>query len=238
MATDTPQGTGLDQDELSQAEQNALEISFKRAFNDIRLEGDSSVLKDRVWSTYNKELRFAAEVAKAQFAKKFDGANPDSGRFGIDHISPGYFGFNSWSEDFTDYTTAEVVDWLDDSAPNIGGSGGKSNPINIGEDAVHVVLGVGSYDVNPVTTRVKFEVNETPDTAISTRRAFNLSDARIRWLNSPKIFPENADVYAEAYGDTAGSDALYLVGASFVPEKRMREVDPAELGVEEIAGES
>lgn len=234
---DTPGETGVERSPLSGSEESRLKSSFKRAFDDLRYDGNQSVLLDKVWNQYRAELTFAAEVAKAQFDKEFDGVDPKSNRFGVDRIFSGYFGLDSW-DNFTDYTQAEVVDWLDDSVQHIGGSGGRDNPLRIGEDVVHLILGVGSYDPSPQTTRVQFVTNDNPGTSVALRPAFTQTDSRIKWLESPKLFNEDTDVYARAFGDEAGSDALYPFGVTYIVGKRKREIDPAQLAVEEVVGQS
>jgi len=231
----TPGQSGYDRDTLGNEESTMLTTVMERAFEDIRSDEHNPV--QNLLMQYEDEIEFAAEVAKAQFDQRFDGLNPGSGFFGIDTIHPGYFGYDDWDNVPDGTGTANVIDWLDDSAPDrFNGGGGRNNPLRIGENAVHLVAGIGSYAENPVATRHQFFKNDNPRTAFSSDMEFRNTDLRIKPFDAPVVLAEDDDIFGRYLSGDSGFEALYLIGISFVPEKQLRTLDPADMNGENIIG--
>lgn len=224
---DTPAKTGLKEADLSSDEMTALDRAFDRSLEDVRALG-TQVLLTKI-QEYQAEIQQTARVAKATFNKQFDGANPQSGAFGLDRIFSGYFGYDSW-DNCPDAVAGSTQTWLDNATPdNLSGSGGVNNPLTVGEPAVHLVLGVGSYAQSPKATRVKFRLNDQPRTAVSTEAEFRNTDLRAKFFDTPILLKDDDDVFAEFYSDQDGNEALYPIGVSFVEAKDFRELDPANM---------
>lgn len=229
---DSPSQSGVERAQLSDDEKGAFELALKRGFEDTR-ELDTQVKIQKILD-YMGEVEEAAQIAKAQFDRTFDGMTPSSGNFGIDEIHSGYFGWNSWKNlpefsDSGDGTIAEPVQpWIDSSVPdNLEGTGGVDGPATVGEDAVHIILGVGSYADDPVITRVNWRLNDQPRPSVNTEYAFQETDLQIKWLDTPIVLKKTDDIYAQVYADEPGTDAPYLVGFTYLPHKAYRSVDPA-----------
>lgn len=232
----SPSESGYDRDTLSEEEEDMLKMVFDRALEDTRTEG-TTTLRDKVQEYYD-EVVFAAEVARAQFDQRFDGQNPSSGFFGVDTVHSGYFGYDDWSNtpDPGSGDDGSAIAWIDDSVPDhVSGTGGRNNPLRIGEDAVHIIFGVGSYETDPVATRAWFVKNDSPRSAFSTTETFRNTDLRIQWLNAPIVLAEGDDIYSEYLSAEASTtESLYLTGLTFLQEKTSRIVTPGTMSAEEF----
>lgn len=223
---------GAKRQELSDREEDRLKRSFERGLEDLRSE-DSEPVRQKLFEYYD-EILLAAQVARAELNGEFDGQSPDSGNFGISTSHPGYFGYDSW-DDMPDVTGGSAFDWLDDDTPTnlSSGQSGFANPLRIGDNAVHIVLGFGSYAPNPVTNRIKEEKNDNPVPAVTTEDVFRNTDLRIKFKDTPTILQPD-DTYAArgfAGGEvgTTYSEALYPVTVSFIEAKALRILDPANM---------
>jgi len=224
---DSPSRNGVERAELSEDEADKLNLALSRGFEDTR-SLDTQVIVQKLLD-YSAEIQEAAEIAKAQFDQTFDGQAPTSGNFGIDQIHAGYFGYDSW-DNLPDVTAGAVQTWLDNSVPdNLGGTGGIDGPLTVGDPAVHVICGIGTYAQSPKVSRVRWRLNDQPRPSISTEQNFRNTDLRIKWLDTAIVLKADDDVFAELLADQDGSEAPYLVGFSFVRSKDMRELDPAEM---------
>jgi len=231
----TPGESGYDRDTLANEEQNMLSTVIQRALEDVRTDEHNPVQSHLL--SYQDEIEFAAEVAKAQFDQRFDGLNPSSGFFGVDTIHSGYFGYDDWDNCPDATSVGEVVNWLDDDAPDhFNGAGGRDSPLRIGENAVHLVTALGSYAQNPVATRHQFFKNDQPRTAFSSDVEFRNSDLRIKPFNAPIVLAENDDIFGRYLAGDSGNENLYFVGVSFVPEKQLRTLQPSNMPGENIIG--
>lgn len=240
----SPSESGLAEAPLGDSEKQQLALYYERGLEDVRaLDTEATLYKYR---EYQAEIEKAARVAKAQFAKGFDGSQPQSGNFGVSQIRPGYFGYDTWANT-PDAEVGTSVEWIDAGTPdNLEGGTGVNYPATVGEDAVHIVLGVGSFtgsaEVNfvdesidtelPKTEAVKFRFNDQPQTAIDTWHSFRNTDIKQRWFDTPTILTEDDDIYAEFIGGEAGAESLYLIGLSFIESKPMRQIVPADMAGE------
>lgn len=222
---------GAKRDTLSEGEGDELRRSLRRSLEDSR-SVDTSVIQERI-DDYWQEVKIAAEVAKHELNGSFDGQTPNSGNFGIDTVHPGYFGYDDW-DDMPSLSGQSVNDWIDSGTPtNLGGSSGFANPLAVGEPAVHVILGFGSYSADPVVSRIKEEKNDSPMAAVTTEDAFRNTDLRLKWLDTPRVLQPDDDYAARVYaGGESGStyqDAVYPFGITFLEAKAYRTLDPANM---------
>lgn len=224
--------SGAERNQLTSGEEDALQTTFERSFEDTRADG-STPLVDKLMEYY-EEVKFAAEVAKHELSGQYDGQRPESGNFGASLAHPGYFGYDDWDA-IPDVTGGQANNWLDSDTPSnlSSGNGGISDPLGVGEAATHLIMGVGSYADDPVITRVKFELNDQPEPAIVTEQEFRNTDMRIKWLDSPIVLRPDDNIGAEVFaGGSAGttySEAPHLVTVSFLEARYARETDPANM---------
>lgn len=225
---DSPDQIDTQRQELSEQEEMLLSLSLERGLEDTR-DVDTETVREKV-QEYQEEIVHAAEIARAQFGQKFGGLNPDSGRFAISRIHSGYFGYDSW-ENLGTLTGGTLNDWIDDDTPDnlSSGSSGLGNPLKVGSEAVHVILGVGTYHDSPKTSAVKMEVNESPRTAPKTKWELTRTDVQVKWLDRAIILPENALFAAQLYADSGGDDFPYLVGVSFTDNRASMVADPSNM---------
>lgn len=227
-STDTPDDVSVDRQPLSGSEEKRLQLTFDRGLTDTR-SLDTKVVSEKL-NEYQDEINSAAQIARAQFEQKFGGLNPSSGRFSISRIHSGYFGYDSW-EDVPTFAGGTLNAWIDDETPtNLNsGSSGLENPLKVGSQAVHVIMGIGTYHDSPKTTAVEYEINESPRAAVKTKYEFTRTDIQIKWLDRAIILPENALFAAQAYADNDGDDFPFFVGVTFLKNRAAQDADPAEM---------
>lgn len=220
---EAPGQSGLEMDQLSESEVETLNLAVSRGFEDTRTLDTQTFVQKLL--DYKDEIRQAAEVAKAQFDAEFDGMMPQSGKFGIDLIHPGYFGYYDW-DNIPTLSADSTQTWIDNSVPDtMSGSGGVNNPATVGENAVHLICGVGTYAKSPKITRLNWRLNDQPRPAINVDYNWRETDMRIKWLDTPVVLKEDDDVFAQVYANEDGADAPFLVGPSFLESKEMRILD-------------
>lgn len=227
-SVDTPNEIAPDREELDQNERDRLQLSFERGLEDTRAL-DTETVREK-YEEYNAEIIQAAQIARAQFDQKFGGLNPAEGRFALSRITSGYFGYDSW-ENVGSLNSGELNDWIDDDTPDqlSSGNSGLAHPLKIGEEAVHVILGVGTYHDSPKTASIKYEINEGPRPALRTKYEWTETDIQVKWLDRAIILPENSLFAAQLYADNGGNDFPFLVGATFLEHRASQIADPADM---------
>lgn len=224
---DSASQTGLDRDTLGSGEQSALDRALSRTLREVYTERQD-VQYGRL-TDYEEELKLAAEVAKAQFDKNFDGGNPESGTFGLDRIRAGYFGYDTWFN-APDAVAGDTTTWFDNSQPdNLNGAGGRDSPLTIGEPVVHLIVGVGDLSPSPKASAFQFFLNDSPRTSVSTHEEFFNTDTRYKFFDTPVLVKDDDDVFARYQGAEDGTHAPYLIGATFIEAKDKRELVPAQM---------
>jgi hypothetical protein len=231
---DNPGQSGLSQADLSQSERNALQKYLDRGALDVRSLG-TRVTNDLL-RQYQGEISTAAQVAKAEFEKQFDGEAPQSGSFGVSRIRSGYFGYDSW-DNCPDSTSGDVTTWIDNSTPdNLSGSGGVNNPAIVGDAAVHLVTAIGTHEQSPKAEAIRMRLNDQPRTSIEVEWNFRETDSRYKPLTTPFLLKKDDSIFAEFYGSADGSESLYFDGVTFIEEKDYRELDPANMTGSSLEG--
>jgi len=207
---------------LTGPEQSRLQGVYERLLEDTRTEGTNTLVQKLM--EYQGEIEFGAQVAKAQFQQNLGGGSTTTGQFAVSHIDPGFFGWDDW-DNAQDAAADSVNTWLDSAEPdNLSGTGDE--PLIIGEDAVHVVVGLATYEPSPKENKYKFEVNREPKTVIRVDDAWRETDLQIKWLDSAYVLNEDTEVFAERYSPVAGSSSPRLVGVSFIEGKAARRINP------------
>ena len=177
------------------------------------------------------EILLGAMVAKKQFSLSFDGETPKPGTFGMTLIRACYLGIGDDWEDASPFATGSPQNWIHSGTTLLGGTAG--NPIRIGENAVHVVIGIGSLHPSPKIESVFFKINGSDRPVIVTGWPLKMSGLTVKELNEALILRKNTTILGKVFisskfGSTA-EDYPYLLGVSFIPEEQMRIHDPADI---------
>lgn len=216
---------------LSEEEYNTLRNSFNFSLVDSRSDNTETI--DQMMQRYGigtpesmGVIDAVAAAAKKQFnGNNFGGTEPSSSQFGISKIRSGYFGWNDWSN-LPTLTAGTDQTWLDASTPdNLSGTSGQ--PLKVGQQAVHLIMGLGSYDQSPKITAEQFTFNEQTYPTQYVGDEFRNTDLRVRWLDSPWILEQNDNVNATVYPGLDGDDVPYLVGVTFINNEAARILDPS-----------
>jgi hypothetical protein len=221
---DNPNEVSTEQESLGNREMELLDLAFERGLEDTR-SLDTETVVDKLME-YRQEIEQGARIARAQFGQQFGGMNPESGKFAIARPRSGYFGWDSW-EDLDSLTGDATNAWLDEGTPsNLDGSSGITNPLKVGEEAVHVICGIGTYHDSPKVAALDYEVGEEPRATVGTKREFTKTDIQVKWFDRAVILPENALLGAQLYADQGGNDFPYLEGVSFIEYRASQTADP------------
>lgn len=228
--------SGYDRQELSSPEEDLLRTTVDRKFRDVRFTGEP-VFLDKL-KEYMDEVMFTAEVARAQFDSKFDGGTPRASHFGIDGIHPNYFAYTTWSNvpDSGSSDAGTELTWIDDSVvDNLSGSGGRSNPLVVGEDIVHLILGVELAGTTFNATKVKFVKNDSPRPSVSTFSNSASTAFNATFFDSPIVLAEDDEIYGSyvPYANSASTEIRPL-GVSFLRARPMRGISETDIDDEDI----
>lgn len=213
---------GLTYELLKDAELDKFGRSFERQF--------VLAIKEReivdIYMRHLEEILLGAMVATEQMDKRFDGERPEAGKFGMVVPRAGFFGIGDDWDSVSAFTTGAPQNWIHSGTSLMGGTSG--NAIKVGENAVHVIIGVGSLHKSPKIEAHRFEVDGKPKPIILTRFQNEFSDLRVKELDVAFVLKKNTTLLGRVFiGDQLGtvSSALdwpFLIGASFVPEDVLR----------------
>jgi len=180
-----------------------------------------------------EEIMMGAMVATEQMDKRFDGERPEAGKFGMVKPRAGFFGIGDDWDSVAAFATGSPQNWIHSGTTLMGGTAG--NAIRIGENAVHVIVAVGSLHKSPKIESHQFTLDGKPKPIILTKLPIEFSDFRYKELDVAFILKKNTTLKAGVFiGDSLGTvtsalDWPYLIGASFVPEDVLRLHDVATL---------
>lgn len=236
---DVPADIDEERQSLSEKENKRFKTLFGRGLEDTRSE-QRTVLLDKL-QEYREEFRVGAEIARAQFGQRLGGLQPRGNQFAVSRTIAGYFGFDSWegNANQTGMTAGATVAWINDGAPDhLGGTDTSfGNPLQVGDQAVHVLVGVGTYHPSPKVGSVEYRVNEEPRTAIRVKEEWTNTDIAIKWLDRAVILPEATLFEAQVFPELAGDDAPYWVGLSYIENQASRDDDPADMATDTVGSE-
>lgn len=226
----TPDQVSVSRQQLSQEEQGNLTAALEKGLEDTRTLA-TEVVRQKL-QEYMDEIMVGAEIARAQFGEPFGGMNPNRSEFQLTRIQSGYFGYDSWEGNITGATAGATTTWLNDGGTdNVTGGTDSSfgNPLKIGDQAVHVVLGYGTYSPSPKCKNMAYRINNEPRAVVRTKYEWTQTDLGIKWLDTANVLPESAKYEAQPYIDVAGDAAPYLVGVSFIDSDGSEVQDPANM---------
>lgn len=216
---------GLTYEPLTPTELLRWGQSFERSFI---LQYEYRDIIELLWRR-QKELLLGAMVAKEQMKAQIDGESPSSGKVGGPLvIRAGYIGIGDDWEDAAPFTTGSPQNWIHSGTTLLGGSAG--NPIRVLENAVFVVVGLGSFHPSPKIESIKFTIDGKEKPTLTTGWQLKKSGLAVREFNSAYVWKKNTTVLgqifvSEAFGNTV-VDYPFLIGCAYVPEAQLRIQDP------------
>lgn len=239
---------GVTIDVLTDAELKKFGLSFERQF--IRQYPNRQI--QDILSRHQGEILLGAMAAKEQMNANIDGELPDSGKIGGPlAIRACWLGIGDDWEDIASvnadaagargnafWTPGSPQNWIHSRtwllAHITGAVATAGLPVRIGENAVHVVVGLASYHPSPKIESIKFEIDGKEKPVLITKWA-QLSPfaLRIKELDRGFIWEEDTTVLAKVFVSeatpaviTEAVDFPYLFGASFILEHELRVHDP------------
>jgi hypothetical protein len=222
------QELGLTFKELTPVELSRWGQSFERQFV---LQYEYRDIVEMLWRR-QKELLLGAMIAKEQMSAEIDGESPASGKVGGPLvIRAGYLGIGDDWEDASPFATSSPQNWIHSGTTLLGGTPG--NPIRVLENAVFVVVGIGTYHPSPKIEAIKFTIDGKEKPTLTTGWALKKSGLAVREFDSAYIWKKNTTVLAKvfisgAFG-TSAADYPFLIGAAYIPEAQLRIQDPYDL---------
>lgn len=195
---------------------------------------------------HRAEALLGAMIAKVQMDAEIDSEQPASNKVGGPvPIRASYFGIGDDWEDLNGiyaavqnaWTTGAAQNWIHSGSTLMAGTAG--NAVRIGENAVHVVYGLGSVHASPRIESIQFTIDGKEKPILKTFWAQKVNpgaDRPIKELDSCYIFKKDTTVLAEiiishAYGAPSAlqTDFPRLYGVSYIKEPALRLLDPATL---------
>jgi hypothetical protein len=155
---------------------------------------------------------------------------PYSGRVGGPLIIRAcWLGLGDDWEDAGSITTGSPQNWI--HSGRIGGTSG--NAVKIGENAVHVVIAVGSYHPSPKIESFQFTIDGKARPVIITKNWLVPESLHIKKLDNAFVWKETTTVLAKyfvsaTFGATV-TDIPFLIGASYIKEPQLRIHDAADI---------
>lgn len=214
-------------DNLVDAELTLFDRTYDRLFY---LEHPFREVRD-IYARRKADILAGALVAREQMGGGFGGEFPEGGQFGMVLPRAAFFGIGDDWEDASPFTTGSPQNWIHSGTSLLGGSAG--NPIRIEENAVHVIVAVGSLHPSPKIESIPIKLggNDYPPLITSTvwKQAAQAGGLAVKELERPIILKERDTFLAKVFiSSTFGSSAAdypFLIGASFIAEEALRAYD-------------
>lgn len=228
---------------LTHAELKKFGLSFERQF--IR-QYPERMIQD-ILQRHQGEILLGAMAAKEQMNANIDGELPDAGKIGGPlAIRATWLGIGDDWEDLAGiygtgagaygqayWTPGAAQNWIHSGTAQLGGT--DAHPVKIGENAVHVIVGLASYHPIPKIESIKFEIDGKEKPILITKWAqLSFNSMKIKELDRGFIWEEDATILAEIFisdhmpaAITEAVDYPYLFGASFIKEDELRVHEPS-----------
>lgn len=223
-AEDLCKGLGVSYQPFTSDELGIFGTSFERQF--------IVAMKQR--EIVDAYIRHAAEilagglVMKDQVSGVFDGERPAASRFGIVWPRAAFFGIGyDWDSMPTMSAAPTLTNWIHSGTTFLAQTVG--NPIKMGKNAVHVVIGIDSLSPNPSIEAIQFTIDGKPKPITITNWPFQVSDFHFKEFDVGFLLKKGTTVLVKTISRTASVDIPHLFGASYVPEDILRLLDPTNL---------
>jgi len=227
---------------LKPHELNKFSRSFDRQFVGHYVDRQIS----EIMLKHRAELLMGAMIAKEQMEAEIDGEQPAPGKIGGPlAIRAAWFGIGDSWQDIrgiyaaaqNSWSTGSAQNWIHSGTSLLAGTAG--NAVKILENAVHVIVGVGSLHASPKIETIQFTIDNKTKPIINLERVLQIAPGnqlRIRELDDAIILKKNqtfkAQVFiSEAFGAASDyqQDYPFLVGASYISEDGLRLFDPTNI---------
>jgi len=236
---------GVTVENLTSAELKKFGLSFERQFVKQYPE---RMIQD-ILERHMGEILLGAMCAKEQMNANIDGELPDAGKIGgplairacwIMKVDDWESLYEITDDHYAYFTPGSPQNWIHSGTTKLAGTDG--NPVKIGENAVHVVVGVASYHPSPKIESIKFEIDGKEKPVLITKWAqLSPFGMRIKELDRGFIWEEDTTVLAKIFisqytpaAITQAIDFPYLFGASFIKEDELRVHDPTNISTKVI----
>jgi len=183
------------------------------------------------------EALLGAMIAKEQMDAEIDSELPASNKVGGPiPIRACWLGIGDDWEDILGiygatqgtWTTGTPQNWIHSGTTLMGGTDG--NDIRIGENAVHIIYGIGNLHASPKLESVQFRVDDKNKPILLTMWAQKQPDAlRVKEFDNAIILKKDTyfrarTFYSAAFGAAVSNvlDYPYLFGVSYVKEPQLR----------------
>jgi len=199
-----------------------------------------------LYQRHRGEIIIGAMIAKAQMEGEIDGEQPAPGKIGGPlPIRACWFGLGDDWEDIygihntsqSSWSTGSAQNWIHSGTQLLAGTAGNS--VKILENAVHVIIGIGTLHSSPKIESFQITIdNKTKPIYITKDLKYGNSGQRMRIqeLDSALILKKNTTFLAKLFISQAiGAQSAYqqdfpfLYGASFISEDVLRKHDPANI---------
>lgn len=215
--------------------------SFERQWSGEFVQREIS----EVMNKHRAEIVLGAMIAKEQMDAEIDGETPQPGKIGGPvPIRAAFLGIGDGWEDIdgiysgaqSTWSTGSAQDWIHSGTTLLAGTDG--NAIKVLENAVHVIIGMGSYNISPKIEALKFTIDgkERPIYQFPNMKLNQNHNLRLKEFDTAVILKKNTTFKAElfiprGFGSPSAfqQDFPYLLGASFIREENLREMDPANI---------
>lgn len=192
------------------------------------------------------EALIGAMLAKEQMKAEVDSEQPSSNKIGGPiPIRAAWLGIGEDWEDILGiyagaqgtWTTGAVQSWIHSGSTLMAGTAG--NAIRIGENALHVIYGIGNLHASPKAETVRFTVDGKAKPILQLHWAQKQPDAlRIKELDNAIILKKDTTFlaqifYSRAFGEAVGNvlDYPYLFGVSYIKEPQLRQFAPTNANI-------
>jgi len=192
---------------------------------------------------HKAEILLAAMIAKEQMDAEIDDEQPASNKIGGPvPIRACWLGIGDDWEDIDSiynsaqqaWTTGDCENWIHSGTLLMGGTAGHA--IRVGENAVHVIIGIDDTHPSPKVEVAQFTIDGKQKPILETffaQRALPGAARPIKELDNAYIFKKDTTVLAtvfisRAFGAPSALQVTYprLIGASFIKEPALRLQDP------------
>jgi hypothetical protein len=217
-------------------------IRFGRSFDRQFVIGNELSRVAEIYQKHKTEGLLGAMVAKDQMDAEIAGEDPDANKIaGPLPIQAAFLGVGEAWEDIlgihaaaaSSWTTGAAQRWIHSGTTMMGGTGG--NEIRIGENAVHIIIGLHSLHASPKIENIQFTLDNKLKPVIHTAWAQRLgpeNNDKVKELDNAFILKKDTLFLARvmispAFGaaSTQQQDYPALLGFSYIKEPASRLLD-------------
>lgn len=226
-AIKTAEDLGWDYEKLSDSELEILTNTLNKQFILYYPQREFQSL----YANHLNDILLGAIVAKAQMHAEIQGEMPGSNQIGVTVPRAAYFGIGDDWEDASPFTTGSEQNWIHSGTTLLGGTAG--NPIKVGENAVHVILGIATRHPSPKIESFKPYINGNPQPILSVGYQWRVAGVPIKDLERAWVLRKDSQLkvtlfISAAFGASA-EDYPYLVGVSYIKEPQLKLIDAADV---------